>query len=324
MQYFQILPRLIPVDGAPTWVLDVPVPALQTLPTAHIYQYFTGNAVGGTVLLDFGGVHCMLVAGLNIREAPTPLPPIPPTNWASLHDAPPIPLQYLTHLLTLSGIPESEVKSIFYSKADQSLGKQTRTFVGQKKILERRALMSERPTIIFQTSVALQQFIQQFPLSHSWRHLSDACIGFATDAVLPPSSPALTPPDGTPLTPQAFKLTCNRESINILNPPPLQKSTHVDNAPLHLPSICFPMAARLLMTACSQMETTDFQQELARLYSNFRPPQSTTESLNMDVDAHLDLLGITDTNKRPREGNHSSDTSSSRPDIQSTPKASNA
>ncbi len=81
MCYFQILPRLIPVDGAPTWFLDVLVPATHTLPTAHIYHYFTGNAVGSTVILEFGGIHCMLVAGLNIREAPTPLPPITPTNW---------------------------------------------------------------------------------------------------------------------------------------------------------------------------------------------------------------------------------------------------
>ncbi len=142
------------MDGAPTWVLDVLIPALHTLPTAQIYQYFAGNAIGGTVMLNFGGIHCMMVAGLNIREALTPLPPIPPTNWASIHETPPMTLQYLNYLLTSSGFPNSNIESILYSKADQSLGKHTRTLVGQKRILERRALTSERPTIIFKTPAA--------------------------------------------------------------------------------------------------------------------------------------------------------------------------
>lgn len=60
--------------------------------------------------------------------------------------------------------------------------KQTRTFVGQKKILERRALTQERPTIIFTTILAaLQQFLQHLSLTQAWHHLPDAYLGFATD-----------------------------------------------------------------------------------------------------------------------------------------------
>ncbi len=95
---------------------------------------------------------------------------IPPTNWATIHETLFLPLRYLHYLLQIAGVPEETVVSIFYSKADQVLGKQTRTFVGHKKILERRALMQERPTVIFATPTALQQFLLHWPETHAWRH----------------------------------------------------------------------------------------------------------------------------------------------------------
>jgi hypothetical protein len=119
--------------------------------------------MGGTVILDFGGIPCMMMAGLNIRETPLQNTPYQQSHWATIHEAPIMSLRYLQHLLQTSGVPEANVVSIFYSKADKSLGKQTRTFVGQKKILERRALTQERPTIIFATPAGLQQFIQHLP-----------------------------------------------------------------------------------------------------------------------------------------------------------------
>ncbi len=116
-------------------------------------------------MLDLGGIHCMVMAGLNIRETPMQLAPFTPTNWATIHDTAFVTLRYLRYLLQMSGVQETNVTSIFYSKADQQLGKQTRTFVGQKKILERRAQMSERPTMVFASPAALQQFLQHFPRS---------------------------------------------------------------------------------------------------------------------------------------------------------------
>ncbi len=74
MKYFQILPQIIPVDGAPTWVLDVIVPAFHTLPTTHVYQYFTGNAVGGTVMLDFGAYIVCWWPGLTSENPQRPFP----------------------------------------------------------------------------------------------------------------------------------------------------------------------------------------------------------------------------------------------------------
>lgn len=95
MTSFQILPRIIPVDWVPTWVMDVLVPALHSVPTAQVYQHFTGNAVGGTVTLDFGGILCMMMAGLNIRETPLHNTPYPTTHWSSIHKAPLVTLRYL-------------------------------------------------------------------------------------------------------------------------------------------------------------------------------------------------------------------------------------
>ena len=59
------------------------------------------------------------MAGLNIRETPIHYAPFPITNWATIHDAPPVTLRYLHYLLLLSGVPADDVISIFYSKADQ-------------------------------------------------------------------------------------------------------------------------------------------------------------------------------------------------------------
>lgn len=54
IKFFQILPLLIPEDGAQTWVMNILVPINHSVPTA----------VERTVMLDFGGIHCMLMTGL--------------------------------------------------------------------------------------------------------------------------------------------------------------------------------------------------------------------------------------------------------------------
>jgi hypothetical protein len=283
IQLFQILPRLIPVDGVPTWVMDVLVPFSHTIPTAQVYHHFTGNAVGGTVMLDLGGIHCMVMAGLNIRETPMQFAPFTPTNWATIHDTPLVTLRYLRYLLQMSGVQETNIISIFYSKADQLLGKQTRTFIGQKKILERRAQMSERPTIVFASPAALQQFLQHFPRSLAWRQLQDACLGFAPDALLPSQTPPLNPA-GVAILSDAFALLQTDPPIDILSPTVIQPLDQSDSEPPFNPRLCFEMSAQLLQMANQQLGSDEFQLALEQLSSPYRRKTDSPPNDDMVVD----------------------------------------
>lgn len=230
----------------------------------------------------------MMMAGLNIRETQTQLVPFPITNWATIHETPYVPLQYLHYLLQASGVPETDIVSLFYSKADHSPGKQNRTFVGQKKILERRALLQERPTIIFATAMALQQFLQHFPTSAAWKHLPDACLGFVMEAVLPLTTPTPTP-TGYPVSLTDFSRHHHDTPLNILQPRPTEPTILQNPAPLFAPQICFLMAAQLLQMARRQMGESEFQQTYGEFTNHLLPqPPSTAFSglTHMDVDTY--------------------------------------
>ncbi len=143
--------------------------------------------------------------------------------------------------------------NIFYSKADQTLGKQTRTFVGQKKILERRALMQERPTIIFTTPAALQQFLQHLPQTQAWRQLPDVCLGYATDAILPPTTPSLVA-NGFPVTPDEYATTSPHAPLDLITPSPPQLAQQTSHVPHYAPRLCFQMSFQLLKMAQKQLD----------------------------------------------------------------------
>ncbi len=233
-------------------------------------------------MLEFGGIHCMLLAGLNIRETPMKLTPHPPAIWATIHEAPFLPLRYLHYLLQLAGVPEDTVGSIFYSKADQVLGNQARTFVGHKKILERRALMQERPTIIFTTPAALQQFLQHWPQSHASRHFPNACLGYVTNIPLPPQTPLLVA-QGTPVPLEDFTPSLSSETINLLNP------SHFSISPQSelqfAPRVCFLMTARLLKMAQHQLDSETFRLAVEELHSHLLPKLPQTENTPMEMDS---------------------------------------
>jgi hypothetical protein len=182
LRNYQVIPRIAFSESTPIEVIDVVISENRGISQTKIYVHFTGNAAGGIKKVSFGGINAIVMAGPNIIELEYKKAGQQQIHWASLHESELINTRYILHLLESGGTRLTDILSVIFAKPEQRTKKMI-SIVTERKVNARRALMQERCTIIFTTSQALNQFIQQFRCTRGWRGYPQIQIGFSEENV---------------------------------------------------------------------------------------------------------------------------------------------
>jgi hypothetical protein len=127
--------------------------------------------------VSFGGISAVVMAGTNINEMNFKKMPSCMVHWATLYGSEIWETHYITQLLIAGGCRSDDIASVIYAKPEQKLKKITSISV-ERKVSSQRALMEERPTIIFNTAQALHQFVAYFEHTAVWQEYPKIQVGF--------------------------------------------------------------------------------------------------------------------------------------------------